>query len=68
MAHICCSGTAVVATSSEPASDGRHGTRADKGETLVPRYRFASRFVIHLPFCVELLWGHAKLTVTVEVD
>ncbi len=49
MSHIGLSGTAVVATSFKPASDGRHGTIADKRD----------RFLIHLPFGVELLRGHA---------
>jgi hypothetical protein len=58
MTHIGRLRTAVVATSSKPASNGRHGTGTDKGD----------RFVSHLPFSIELLWGHAKLTVSVEVD
>jgi hypothetical protein len=58
MAHIGLSGTTVILTSPKPASDGRDGTIADKGD----------RFLIHLPFGVELLRRHPKLAVTVEVD
>ncbi len=58
MPHIGRLRTAVVSTSFKPASDGRHGAIANKG----------NHFMIHLPLSVELLRGHSELAVSVEVD
>lgn len=58
MTQVVRSGTAIVATASEPAANGRKRSRADKG----------NEFVSNLPFGIELFRRHPQLTVAVKCN
>jgi hypothetical protein len=58
MAQVVRSGTAIVATAREPATNGRQRTRANG----------SNEFISDLPFGIELFRCHSQLAMAVEFN